>query len=94
MQKALSTGNLVTAYNGVWEAAQFGEQQFDLIICTHVLYFVPPENWGDFIRKMVSHIAPDGRILSYKDVVDETTGRREPVVVINWFDELEAKVPN
>ena len=62
VQKVLSTGKLVTAYNGVWEAAQFGEQQFDLIICTHVLYFVAPENWDDFIQKMMSHIVPGGRM--------------------------------
>jgi ubiquinone/menaquinone biosynthesis C-methylase UbiE len=62
VQKVLSTGNLVTAYNGMWEAAQFGDQQFDLIICAHVLYFVAPENWDDFIQKMVPHIAPGGRM--------------------------------
>ena len=62
VQKVLSMGKLVTAYNGLWEAAQFGEQQFDLILCAHVLYFVAPENWDGFIQKMVPHIAPGGRM--------------------------------
>lgn len=62
VKKVLEPGKLVTAFNGTWEARQFGEGQFDLIICAHVLYFVDPENWGDFIQKMVPHIAPGGRL--------------------------------
>jgi SAM-dependent methyltransferase len=62
VQKVLESGKLVSAFNGRWEDAQFGNHQYDLIICAHVLYFVPPENWGDFIQKMVPHIAPGGRM--------------------------------
>ena len=62
VQKILPMGKLVTAYNGVWEAARFREQQFDLIICAHVLYFVAPETWDAFIQKMVRHLAPGGRM--------------------------------
>ena len=36
---------------------------------------------------------PGGRILTYKDQGGDEGGAREPVVVINWIDELEAKVP-
>jgi SAM-dependent methyltransferase len=62
VKKVLQPGKLVTAYNGTWEVGRFGEQQFDLIVCAHVLYFVDPENWDDFIQKMVPHIAPGGRL--------------------------------
>lgn len=38
-------------------------------------------------------VSPDGqRILATKSL-ENTSGRRNPVVVINWVDELEAKVP-
>lgn len=63
VKKVLESGKLVTAFNGLWEAAQLGNHQYDLIISAHVLYFVPPENWGDFIQKMVSHIVPGGRLV-------------------------------
>ena len=38
-------------------------------------------------------IAPDGRILSYKDGSSGGAFRREPTVVVNWHRELEEKVP-
>ena len=38
-------------------------------------------------------VSPDGqRILAAKSL-ENTSPRRDPVVVINWIDELEAKVP-
>jgi serine/threonine-protein kinase len=50
-------------------------------------YSAPPHSW-------LYDVAPDGeRVLSYKDLIGGATGRREPVVVINWFDELESMVP-
>ena len=50
-------------------------------------YAVPPYSFG-------FDITPDGRrFLTYKDLGGDATDRREPLVVINWFDELEAKVP-
>jgi serine/threonine-protein kinase len=50
-------------------------------------YPAPPYSWQfDF--------SPDGqRILAYKDRAGTVSSRREPAVVINWFDELESKVP-
>ena len=41
----------------------------------------------------VFDVAPDGRILNYKDINNEALMALEPVVVVNWDDELEAKVP-
>ena len=82
----LEPGKLVTAYNGTWEAGRFGEGQFDLIVCAHVLYFVDPESWGDFIQKMVPHIAPGGRLAivlvakgdDASELIRRTLGMEEP----------------
>ena len=38
-------------------------------------------------------LTPGGRTLMYRNEAGEQTERREPVVVINWVDELEGKVP-
>ena len=39
-------------------------------------------------------VASDGqRFLAYKDLAENEAGMREPAVVVNWIDELEAKVP-
>jgi serine/threonine-protein kinase len=39
-------------------------------------------------------VSTDGtRFLVDKDVIDTSAGLPEPTVVVNWFDELEAKVP-
>lgn len=62
VNKILSAGKLVTAFNGLWEAAQLGDLQFDLIICSHVLYFVDRDKWDGFLQKMVRHIRPGGRM--------------------------------
>jgi predicted TPR repeat methyltransferase len=86
VNKVLGPGKLVTAFNGTWEASQFGEEQFDLIVCAHVLYFVDPENWDDFIQKMVPHIAPGGRLAivlvakgdDASELIRRTLGMEEP----------------
>ena len=55
-----------------------------------------PEELFDFPAPPYSFIfdvAPDGRILNYKDTLDVTAMEREPVVVVNWHEELETKVP-
>jgi hypothetical protein len=62
VKKVLAPGKLVTAYNGAWESAQLGDQRYDLIVCAHVLYFVPPESWDGFIQKMIPYLAPGGRV--------------------------------
>ena len=49
------------------------------------------EGWDHYADRW-ELLAPDGRILSYKNP-DDTGERREPIVVINWDDELDAKVP-
>jgi trans-aconitate methyltransferase len=72
----LAKGKLATAFNGSWEEAELGQRQYDLLVCSHVLYFVESENWDTFLQKMVPHIRPGGRmaiVLTAKgDVVSET----------------------
>lgn len=61
-EKVLAQGKLFTAFNGLWDAAPLGKRTFDLVVCSHVLYFVEPARWGPFIDKMLSHLGPDGRL--------------------------------
>jgi len=61
-EKILDRGKLVTAFNGSWEDAPLGKRTFDLVVCSHVLYFVEPANWNRFINKMVSHLRPGGQL--------------------------------
>ncbi len=41
------------------------------------------------------HVAPDGRFLMIRQgaATDEATAAPELVVVLNWFEELKARVP-
>jgi hypothetical protein len=50
-----------------------------------------PQN--DYSNPFVE-FAPDGlRMLVTKEAKQEQSAPRNPTVVVNWFDELEAKVP-
>lgn len=61
-EKALSQGKLVTAFNGSWDDVSLGKRRYDLVVCSHVLYFVETFEWGRFIDKMISYLAPGGRL--------------------------------
>jgi SAM-dependent methyltransferase len=61
-KKILGQGKLITAFNGSWEAAPLGKRAFDLVVCSHVLYFVEPADWGRFVGKMISHLRPGGKL--------------------------------
>jgi SAM-dependent methyltransferase len=45
-----------------WETADLGSKLFDFIFCSHVLYYIPVEQWPDVIRKMHDHLKKKGRI--------------------------------
>ena len=48
-----------------------------------------PDSYSPFIQ-----FSPDrSRMLTTKDIEDDQAAPRNPTVVVNWFDELEAKVP-
>jgi trans-aconitate methyltransferase len=61
-EKILAQGKLMTAFNGSWEAAPLGKRAFDLVVCSHVLYFVEPAKWSRFIDKMMSHLRQGGQL--------------------------------
>jgi SAM-dependent methyltransferase len=62
LEKLLSQSKLVTAFNGTWDDVFLGSRLYDLIVCSHVLYFVEAPKWGHFIEKMISYLAPGGRL--------------------------------
>jgi SAM-dependent methyltransferase len=49
-------------YEEKWETADLGSKLFDFIFCSHVLYYIPAEQWLDVIRKMYAHLKEKGRI--------------------------------
>ena len=53
-----------------------------------LLYELPMPLWSLRFR-----VSPDGQRILCSKSLENTFSRRDPVVVINWIDELEAKVP-
>jgi hypothetical protein len=48
-----------------------------------------PDSYSLFLQ-----FSRDGsRMLTTKEIEDDRAAPRNPTVVVNWFDELEAKVP-
>jgi ubiquinone/menaquinone biosynthesis C-methylase UbiE len=43
-----------------WESVDLSEERFDLVLCSHVLYYIPEGTWESVIRKMYSFLAPGG----------------------------------
>lgn len=35
-------------------------QEYDLVVCSHVLYHVPIPEWGAFVDRLMSHVKPGG----------------------------------
>ncbi len=50
-------------FNTFWSDANLTGKNFDLILCSHVLYYIPAGTWMDTIRKMYYHLEPGGRIV-------------------------------
>lgn len=59
MEWVRQTGADVTGYNGPWEDLNI-DVMADLVILSHVLYYVPLENHLAFVRKAYSHLRPGG----------------------------------
>jgi len=51
-----------SVYDCRWEDADLGSDQFDFILCSHVLYYIPARDWLKTIEKMYSHLAVGGTI--------------------------------
>ncbi|HAF95741.1 MAG: hypothetical protein A2X34_10540 [Elusimicrobia bacterium GWC2_51_8] len=48
--------------NGYFETVAFGKQNFDFILCSHVFWLVKREKQAGFIKKIYSHLAPNGKM--------------------------------
>jgi hypothetical protein len=60
----LLSGKIVTAYKGIWEDFEAAEQEYDMIICIHVLYYILGEkNLTEAIRKMIASMKSGGKIV-------------------------------
>ena len=51
-----------TVYNDVWEKLDLGSMRYDLILCSHVLYYIDESHWLTTIEKMYAHLEDGGRI--------------------------------
>lgn len=50
-------------YNEDWSRASLEDRQFDLILCSHVLYYIPEGAWMETIGKMYRNLAPGGSLI-------------------------------
>lgn len=49
-------------YNDFWEEVDLGSKRYDLILCSHVLYYIEEGQWLATIEKMYAHLEDGGRI--------------------------------
>ena len=47
-------------YNGCWMEVDLHDEPFDLILCSHVLYYIPEGTWMQTVEKMYHHLSPGG----------------------------------
>jgi SAM-dependent methyltransferase len=74
--------------NSFFEQADLGDDRFDFILCSHVLYYVAELRWLAFAQKMVEHLGPGGvAVISMQapadqcgDFTEHFTGRRFSLV--------------
>jgi len=52
-----------TVYNDIWEKIDLGAKRFDLILCSHVLYYIEEGHWLSTIDKMYRHLEEKGRLV-------------------------------
>lgn len=53
----------VEVYNELWEQVDFGTQRFDLILCSHVLYYIEEGKWLPAVEKMHRHLEENGVVI-------------------------------
>jgi SAM-dependent methyltransferase len=49
--------------NAGWTDVNIGDECFDLILCSHVLYYIPEGTWVAIIEKMYRHLSKGGCII-------------------------------
>jgi SAM-dependent methyltransferase len=47
-------------YNDCWMDVDLGDERFDLILCSHVLYYIPEGSWMQTVEKMYRFLSPGG----------------------------------
>jgi len=50
-------------HNGSWTEVNLNDECFDLILCSHVLYYIQEGAWMSTIKKMYRHLSPNGCIV-------------------------------
>ncbi|MDO8871519.1 MAG: class I SAM-dependent methyltransferase [Methanoregula sp.] len=50
-------------YNNCWIDIDLGDKRFDLILCSHVLYYIPEGIWMQTVEKMYRYLSPDGCLI-------------------------------
>jgi len=43
-----------------WESVDLKNDRFDLVLCSHVLYYIPAGSWESVVGRMYSFLAPEG----------------------------------
>ena len=49
-------------YNDFWEKVDLGSKRYDLILCSHVLYYIEEGHWLTTTEKMYAHLEAGGHI--------------------------------
>ncbi|MHB8164255.1 MAG: class I SAM-dependent methyltransferase [Methanoregula sp.] len=49
--------------NEYWKDIDLGDERFDLILCSHVLYYIPEGSWMQTVEKMYRHLSPGGCLI-------------------------------
>jgi SAM-dependent methyltransferase len=49
-------------HEGTWEQTVLTGERFDLVLCSHVLYYIPAGAWMPTIQKMYGHLEDGGAI--------------------------------
>lgn len=52
-----------TVYNESWLEAETGDERYDLVLCSHVLYYIPDDAWMETIAKMYRCLKPGGCLI-------------------------------
>ncbi len=75
VNKLFQLGKVVTAYNGIWQEAEIGEQKYDLILSNHMLYYIEKPDLAASLQKMLRSLAPGGKIVIVLAIKESQTGQ-------------------
>ena len=55
-------------YDEKWETADLSPKLFDFIFCSHVLYYIPTEQWLDIVKKMYAYLKEMGALALFSSL--------------------------